>query len=307
MNEQLFALCLAGPTGSGKTEAAICLALAINGEVVNTDSRQVYKDFPIITAQPSCAERSICPHHLYGFLETEHKLSVGQWSDKALDVAQDIIARGKIPIFVGGTGLYFKTILEGIANIDPIDKLITAELIRRSEHEGLTVLYGELLQIDEVYAKRIHPHDTQRIIRALEVYFGTGKNFTWWHENSKPEPMLKGLYMGVDMTLDSLTPRLGARISSMLEQGALDEAKAAYKKCNKKAAPAWSSIGCAELYSYICEGLSLDDTLELWRKNTRAYAKRQLTWFRAAKTMQWFNHKDIQGMVESSKKFLNSL
>ncbi len=305
MTKPLFAICLAGPTGSGKTEAAIRLALAINGEVINTDSRQVYRHFPIITAQPSCAERGFCPHHLYGFLETEHKLSAGRWADKALEIAHDIISRGKIPIFVGGTGLYFRTILEGLANIPPIADHISKELTKRCEREGASVLHAELMQIDAIYAARIHQNDSQRVVRALEVYLGTGKTFTWWHENSIPEPPVKALYMGVDMTLDSLTPRLGARIEAMLKDGALDEAKAAYEQCNDRHAPAWSGIGCAELYAYICEDLALDDALELWRKNTRAYAKRQLTWFRAVKAIKWFKQSDVQGMVESSKEFLN--
>ncbi len=304
MSEPLRALCLAGPTGSGKTNAAIRLALAINGEVINADSRQVYMHFPIITAQPSCAERAFCPHHLYGFLDTEYKLSAGQWADMALEVARDIIARGKIPIFVGGTGLYFRTILEGIAEIPPVPEHISKELIERCKVAGTAPLHHELAQIDAAYAARIHPNDTQRILRALEVYAATGKTFTWWHENAMPSPPVKALYMGVNMSLEYLTPRLGARIEEMMQMGALEEAKAAFKLCVNRDAPAWSGIGCAELYAYICEELSLDQALELWRKNTRAYAKRQLTWFRAVKDIKWFEPDDVQGMVDSSKEFL---
>ncbi len=305
MSNTIKALCLAGPTGAGKTEAAIRLCIALNGEVINTDSRQVYSDFPIITAQPSCAERSICQHHLYGFLNTEHKLSAGQWADRALDAARDIVARGKIPIFVGGTGLYFKAILEGIATIPTIAEHVSSELTKRCQEEGAVALHAELMQVDAPYATRIHPNDSQRVVRALEVFISTGKTFTWWHENAMPKPPVQAYYMGVDMNLESLSPRLGARIEAMLEVGAVAEAKAAFKRCDKRDAPAWSGIGCAELYAYICEELSFEQALELWRKNTRAYAKRQLTWFRAIKYINWFEPTNIQGMLDNSRKFLN--
>ncbi len=304
MSKQMLALCLAGPTGAGKTEAALHLAKELNGEVINTDSRQVYEHFPIITAQPSVSELAFCAHHLYGFMPIEQKLSAGKFVDMALDVARDVCGRGKIPIFVGGTGLYFKALLEGIAKIPSIDEQVSKALALRLKQEGAPNLHKELMGIDSIYAKRIHPNDSQRVVRALEVYVATGKTFTWWHEHAMPKPEIKAFYMGVDTTLHDLTPRLGMRIELMLQAGALDEARAALDICADKNAPAWSGIGCAELYAHLCEGLNLDDCIELWRKNTRAYAKRQLTWFRAAKNIHWFAVSDLENIIRKSKEFI---
>ncbi len=302
----LLALCLAGPTGAGKTDAALHLARELACEVINTDSRQVYKDFPIITAQPNEVESAACPHHLYGFMTTEQKLSAGRFVDMALVAAKEISSRGKIPIFVGGTGLYFRALLQGIAHIPPIAEHISSELAKRCKQEGPQALHAQLYQIDSNYAKRIHPNDSQRVMRALEVFLATGKTFTWWHEHAMPTPQIKALFLGIDTTLDALTPRLGARIETMLQAGALDEAKNALKNCADKHAPAWSSIGCAELYAHLCEGLSLEQCIELWRKNTRSYAKRQLTWFRANNDLHWFASTDIVGMLNKSREFLAS-
>ncbi len=290
------AICLAGPTGSGKTEAALHLAEILDGEVINADSRQVYEHFPIITAQPNAEELTSCPHHLYGFMGIEQKLSAGRWVDMATLAANDIYSRGKVPIFVGGTGLYFRALLDGIATIPPIPEDISAELEALCKELGSQALYVELTKIDPKYAQRIHPNDSQRIMRSLEVFRATGKNFTWWHEHAMPKAKVKALYLGVNTTLDALTPRLGLRIDLMLQAGAIDEAKSALNLCADKLAPAWSGIGCAELYAHICEGLKLDECIKLWQKNTRAYAKRQLTWFRAVKNIHWFKVEEIKVM-----------
>lgn len=273
--------CLAGPTGCGKTEAALALAEALNGEVVNTDSRQVYADFPLITAQPSPEERSRCPHHLYGFLETSRKISAGRWADMAVRVIREIHARGRLPLLVGGTGLYFQSLLHGIAEIPPIDPEITARLTARLEREGAPTLHAELARRDPDYAARIHPNDRQRIVRALEVLEGTGRTFSWWHVNAMPVPPCAGPLACFMPDLDALAPRLARRIDLMLRAGALEEARAALRRCDDPAAPGWSGIGCAELFAHMRGELSLEACKALWFKNTRAYAKRQLTWFRA--------------------------
>ena len=273
--------CLAGPTGCGKTEAALALAEALDGEVVNADSRQVYADFPLITAQPSPEERACCPHHLYGFLETSRKISAGRWTELAVAAARDIHARGKLPLLVGGTGLYFQSLLHGIAEIPPVAADIIARLTARLEEEGSPALHAELTRRDPEYAARIHPNDRQRIVSALEVLEGTGKTFSWWHAHAMPAPLCAGPLACFMPELDALAPRLARRIDLMLHAGALEEARAALRRCDDPAAPGWSGIGCAELLAHLRGELSLEACKALWFKNTRAYAKRQLTWFRA--------------------------
>ena len=281
MAAPLPVICLAGPTGCGKTAAALALAEALKGEVINADSRQVYSDFPLITAQPSPEERACCPHHLYGFLPTEQKISAGRWADQAVAEAKAVLARGHVPLLVGGTGLYFQGLLHGIAEIPAIDPAITAALTARLAEEGPAALHAELAASDPAYAARIHPNDRQRIVRALEVLAGTGHTFSWWHEHGMPEPPCAGPLLVLDMELDALTPRLARRIDLMLHAGALEEARAALRRCDDPAAPGWSGIGCAELLAHLRGELSLEACKALWFKNTRAYAKRQLTWFRA--------------------------
>ena len=141
-------ICLAGPTGSGKTAAALALATALNGEVVNADSRQVYADFPCITAQPTAAEQAHCPHHLYGFLPTEQKISAGRWAAAASRTIVAILERGRTPLVVGGTGLYFQALLRGMARIPPVDPALTANLTARLEAEGAPALHAELAAQD---------------------------------------------------------------------------------------------------------------------------------------------------------------
>ena len=295
-------LCLAGPTGSGKTAAAIMLAQALGGEVINADSRQVYADFPIITAQPLPQERAACPHHLYGFLPTQEKIAAGAWAEQAAALAKAVYARGHIPLIVGGTGLYFKTLLHGIAEIPPVDAAISAALTAQCQERGSAALYAELQTIDAAYAAKIHPNDRQRIVRALEVAQGTGHTFSWWHKHGTQKALCCGSLFGLHITLEGLTPRLDSRIDAMLAAGALQEAQQALLACPDAHAAGWSGIGCAELHAHLRGTLPWQEARALWMKNTRAYAKRQLTWFKAQSELQWFAPSDATGLLAAAKK-----
>ncbi|MDD2966993.1 MAG: tRNA (adenosine(37)-N6)-dimethylallyltransferase MiaA [Desulfovibrionaceae bacterium] len=299
-------ICLAGPTGSGKTAAALALAQALGGEVINADSRQVYADFPIITAQPLPEERALCPHHLYGFLPTQEKIAAGVWAEQAVAQAKQVLARGHIPLIVGGTGLYFKTLLHGLAEIPPIDAALTAALTQQCALRGSAALHQDLQSIDPAYAAKIHPNDRQRIVRALEVAQGTGRSFSWWHEHAAQEPLCTGALFGLAITLEGLSPRLDARIDAMMAAGALQEAQQAFALCPQGSAPGWSGIGCAELYAHLRGRLSWQEARSLWMHNTRAYAKRQLTWFKAQPELVWFAPNDAKGLLQAAKKAIKT-
>jgi tRNA dimethylallyltransferase len=295
-------ICLAGPTGSGKTAAALALAAALDGEVITADSRQVYADFPCITAQPTATEQAQCPHYLYGFLPTTQKISAGRWAAAASRTVAQILARGRAPLLVGGTGLYFQALLRGMARIPQVDPALTAGLEARLAEEGAPALHAALAKLDPAYAARIHPNDRQRIVRALEVCQATGRPFSWWHAHAMEAPLCAGPLLVLDAPLDWLEPRLARRLDAMLAAGALDEARAALARCADPQAPGWTGIGCAEALAHLQGRLTLAQCRERWLHNTRAYAKRQRTWFRARAEAVPLPPDDVGAVVAAARR-----
>ena len=292
-------LCLLGPTGTGKTSAAIAVARRMDASVINFDSRQVYADFPIITAQPSEEERAACPHLLYGFLPTREKMTAARFVELALETIEDVRGQGRLPILVGGTGLYLRSLLRGIAPIPEIPEDIRQGVLDRISREGPQKLHAELMQTDPEYAARIHKNDTQRNARAAEVYLATGKNMTWWHENGEHTPApYDALKIGMQIGLDELEPHLARRIDEMLSLGAVDEARAAMAECDDPEAPGWTGIGCAELLAFLRGEMSRDEARVRWVKNTRAYAKRQITWFKKESDIKWFTPGESEKIAD---------
>ncbi len=277
-----------GPTGAGKTAASLALAKELSACVINADSRQVYQDFPIITAQPSAEEQAACPHLLYGFVPTQQKINAGEYARMAAATVTKQINANLQPLLVGGTGLYFQTLLEGISPIPSVAPNIAEYWQQECEKLGSVALYEKLTEIDPIYAAKIHPNDKQRVTRALEVWQGTGHIFSWWHKQ-KPEPSpYMPIKIGISLPLAQLEPILAKRIQVMLDLGAIDEAQNALAICNDPTSPGWSGIGCQELFAYLQGQLSLNAACDAWQKNTRSYAKRQITWFKRDNEIQWF-------------------
>lgn len=304
MNE-LSLLCLVGATGTGKTAAALALATQLGGGVVNFDSRQVYEGLDVVTAQPTAAERAVCPHALYGYLPLDVPVRAGAFSVEILGQARAYHERGLRPILVGGTGLYLRSLVDGLAPIPDIDPLIREEVVRECRIHGSQVLHGRLQGIDPDYAAKIHPNDPQRICRALEVFRATGRTLTWWHGQTRRPAGLRVLKIGLEADLAALTPRLARRIDLMLEANALEEVRLAHARCPDRLAPGFSGIGCPELLSVLLDGVSLEDARRDWLRSTRAYAKRQLTWFRKDEDIFWHHPEDLDGMVARARRFLD--
>lgn len=300
----ITAICLAGPTGSGKTALALELAAAIDGEIVNADSRQVYAELPIITAQPNAAELAQARHHLYGFLPCDAKISAGQWREMALAKCREIIFRSHVPILVGGTGFYFEAFLRGLAPMPDIPPEIEREMARRMEAEGPEKLHGELAAIDPAYAAKIHCHDKQRIRRALEVYAASGKTFSWWHAQGRGGAEATGPLLVLTSSLDWLAPRLAARIDKMLAAGALEEAVKAREMYGETGVPAFNGIGAKELMEYLAGKINREECRALWLASTRAYAKRQLTWFRGRKEAVWIEPDNAAQALQIAMNFI---
>lgn len=299
----LRVVCILGPTGTGKTRAA--LSLGQNVEVVNFDSRQVYQDFPIITAQPTPEEQALAPHHLYGFLPTGEAMNAARMAELVVAAIRDISGRGRLPVLVGGTGLYLRVLLEGIAPVPEIPEAVRRRVQQWLEREGPQSLHASLCDVDPEYAARIHPNDSQRNARAQEVWLATGEPLSRWHSRTRPVASLNALCLGVTVDLDELTPRLAARIDEMLQTGALEEARQAWTRCPDPSAPGWSGIGCAELLSWLRGQCTLEEARELWIRNTRAYAKRQITWCRKHKGLLRFAAGDVRGMANAVTSWFN--
>lgn len=303
MTHCLPLVCVVGATGTGKTAAALALADALNGGVVNFDSRQVYAGLGVVTAQPTGEEQERCPHALYGYLPVGTPVRAGSFVGEVLTAARRYHEQGRMPILVGGTGLYLKSLVDGLAPIPDVDPQIRANLAAECETLGSQILHARLAMIDSTYAVRIHPNDPQRVCRALEVFAATGRTLTWWHEHTAPAANLRVLQIGLRAELDSLTPRLAQRIEAMLRDGALEEVRLAFAACPDRNAPGFSGIGCPELLSVILDGLDLEDARRLWLRSTRAYAKRQLTWFRKDSRIFWHDPGDVSGIVARARSF----
>lgn len=284
MNEKLSVIAVAGPTASGKTALGIAVAQRFHGEILSCDSMQIYRGLPIGTAQPSPEELSLVPHHLVGFLDVREPFSVSDYVALASQTIRELASRGKLPVLVGGTGLYARSLLRGFAfEEDCRDEALRRELFRRAEEEGAEALYRELSALDPVSAGEIHPHNVKRVVRALEYCKLSGEPFSAQAERSRsaPAPYHSLLMCLAFRDRRKLYERIDRRVDQMLEQGLLAEAKGFYRLCAQYGAPptAAQAIGYKELFPYFAGEASLDQAVEALKRESRRYAKRQITWF----------------------------
>jgi len=273
------ALLIMGPTASGKSALALALAERIGGEIVNADSMQVYRDFRMLTARPSAEEGAQAPHHLYGHVDAAEAYSTGRWLTDALAAIAAVHARNKTPILVGGTGLYFKALTEGLADIPAADPELRAELRRRAEEEGAPALHAELAARDPHTAARLEPNDAPRILRALEVLETTGESISTLQANTKPA-LAREEWVGIALTPDreTLYATVNARFDTMLANGALDEVRAFAARNLDPALPAMKAHGAPALTAHLRGEISLEEAAKIGKRDTRRYAKRQFTW-----------------------------
>jgi tRNA dimethylallyltransferase len=300
------ALCILGPTGAGKTAAALALAEAVSGVVVNFDSRQVYREIPVTTAQPTPEEQARCEHKLYGFLTCSQAISAGGYAELAAPVIQDVLAQAMVPILVGGTGLYLKALLEGMAPIPDVPGEARQKIFDDWAVHGPQAMHERLARIDPAYAAKVHANDRQRVTRALEVFEATGRTFSQWHAATAKVLDVPCLKIGILMDKGALENRLARRIEAMLEAGALDEIRRAMELCPEPKAPGLSGIGCAELAACLRGEMNLDQAKSLWLSNTKAYAKRQMTWFKKQPDIRWFPPDDEETMLKTAQKWLHT-
>lgn len=283
MNDRhMRAVLIAGPTASGKSALALMLAEALGGVIVNTDSMQVYRDLKVITARPTAEDESRALHLLYGHVDASETYSVGWFLVDARDALAEAQRLRRMPIFVGGTGLYFKALTHGLAAVPAIAPEIRAIVRSRVEAEGPTALYEELLRRDPAMARRLQRGDRTRIARALEVIEATGRSLSEWREDGMP-PLLEAdhvarLFLAPDRTM--LNHRIDARFDAMLASGALEEVRALCDRHLDPLLPAMKAHGVPWLSRYLAGEITLALAVEKGKQDTRHYAKRQFTWFR---------------------------
>ncbi len=288
---------IVGPTASGKTALSIHLAKKFGGEIICADSMQIYKGIHIASAAPDDEEKNGIVHHLFEFLNTDEQFSVADYVIKARECIKEVAEKGKLPIIVGGTGLYISSLLDNTQfEESKTDFVLRDELEKEFDRLGGEEMLERLSVFDSDTASRLHPNNRRRIIRAFEVYRQTGKTITEHNNNSHLlESEFSSLVIGVTFSdREKLYERINKRVDIMLKNGLVNEARTTYCKSNNKGA--FQAIGHKELYNYFNGDCSLSDAAELLKQQTRRYAKRQLTWFRRDDRINWL-YPDIDDNV----------
>jgi len=273
---------IAGPTASGKSALAIAFAQKTGGTIINADSMQVYRDLRILTARPTREEERMVPHHLYGHVDAAVNFSVGAFLADAAKALAEARQSCVLPIFVGGTGLYFKALTRGLSAVPPIRPEIRDSVRARLERDGVEVLHAELARRDAATAERLKPRDRTRIARALEVVEATGRSLTDWHREGLP-PLLpqntfRALFLAPER--DALYARIEARFDAMLSSGAIEEVARLAARNLDPLLPAMKAHGVPPLISHLSGNITLEEAAAAGKADTRHYAKRQFTWFR---------------------------
>ena len=276
------AVLIAGPTASGKSALALDLARRYRGVVINTDSMQVYRDLRIITARPSPGEEAQAPHRLYGHVDAAVNFSVGAWVRDAAAVLGEAGAAGQLPIFVGGSGLYFRALTRGLSAVPPIAAEVREAVRARLGRAGPEALHDELRARDPIVAERLNPRDRIRIARALEVIEATGRSLAAWHRDGLPPLLPPGQAAAIFLAPDraALYARIDARFAAMLEAGARDEVARLAARQLDPLLPAMKAHGVPALIRHLAGELPLAEAAAIGQLDTRRYAKRQFTWFR---------------------------
>lgn len=297
---------LVGPTATGKTEIAAILAKRMNAEIVSCDSMQIYKGMDIITSKPPPILRKITPHHLIDVISPLKEYNVSEYYKEATKKINEIIKRGKVTLVVGGSGLYMSILIDGIFKAKCQDKIIRHRLYKEAQKQGSKCLYERLKKFDPQAASKIHPHDTKRIVRALEVFETTGQPI------SKLQTQRKGLagkygvkIFCINMERDRLYRRIEERVERMFACGLAGEVKKLLKL--KLSKTAYCAIGIKELKGYFDGLYDLDEAKRLVKRNTRLYAKRQLTWFRKDKRINWIYINEKEKPEDVAKRIWSEL
>ncbi len=295
-----YLVVIVGPTASGKTDLAIEIAKDLGTEIVSADSRQVYKGMKIGTAAPTDEQLAAVPHHLVAVKELTDNYTAGLYEKDALEAIAKIHEKNDYAVLVGGSGMYIDIVCDGIDDVPATPQHIREELTAMMNQQGLGALVAKLEELDPEYSQKVDRENPNRVMRALEVCLVTGKTYTSYRTGMKRARPFQIIKIGIDVDREILYERINKRVDLMVEQGLIEEVKSlyAYKNLNSL-----NTVGYKELFAYFDGEVSECEAIELIKRNSRRYAKRQLTWFRRDVDIQWFAKKDAEKIKKVVKKF----
>jgi len=296
---------ICGPTGIGKTSVAIDIAGTVNGEIISADSMQIFRHMDIGTAKPSPVELAKARHHMIDIVNPDEHFDAALFSEIAHNKVLKLDKRSIVPIVAGGTGLYIKALIHGLFGADPYDPDIRIRLKREADAHGADFLYKRLAKSDPVAAGRIHPNDTYRIIRALELVEATGKTISKHHgEHGFADKRYTVLKIGLQMEREALYDRINQRVDVMIEKGLVDEVRGLLERGYSQDLKSMQSIGYRHMIDFIKGCGLLDETIRTLKRDTRRYAKRQMTWFNADPEIVWTKPDHAEDILLRIKEFL---
>ena len=289
MSEKLTPLMvICGPTAVGKTQMALELAEEFPAlEVISADSRQIFRYMDIGTAKPTLEERERLPHHFIDVVDPDEEYSAGIFGRDARKKVRNLYAAGRLPVVVGGSGLYIRSLVDGLFQGNVRDPEVKKRLRERADQEGLASLYAELQRVDPPAANRLHPNDLQRILRALEVFYVSGERMSDLHRRNQPETGIQPLFFALDRPRSELYRAIERRVDRMLAGGLLDEVENLRRMGYGRELQSQKTVGYRELHAYLDGEIPFAEAVRLIKRNTRRFAKRQLTWFRRDGRIRW--------------------
>ncbi len=300
MSAQKYLIVIAGPTASGKTALSVDIANHFNAEILSCDSRQFYREMNIGTAKPDEVELAAAKHHFINSLSVHQNYNAGDYERDALAFLEQYFIKNNVAIMVGGSGLYIKAVCDGVDYFPPVDETFRHELNLQLKSEGLQVLQEELRVSDPVYYEKVDLSNPQRVVRALEICRSSGKPFSSFLGKTKISRPFKSIKTGINFDRPELYDRINRRVDLMMNAGLLKEVESllSLRKLN-----ALQTVGYREFFDFFDGRISLEEAVELVKRNTRRFAKRQMTWFRKEKNMLWlkagFNTSDAIALIES--------
>lgn len=294
-----FLIVIAGPTAVGKTALGIQIAKHFKTEIISADSRQFFKEMSIGTAKPSPSELAEVAHHFINSHSIKDLVSVGSYEKEVLSKLEELFSRHEVVVMVGGSGLYINAVLNGFDELPAVNPEVRTKLNKQLEEEGLISLQEELLKHDPAYYNEVEINNPQRVIRALEIFYSTGKPFSGFRTGIKKERNFKSILIGLNTNREELYNRINKRVDLMLEESLLEEVKSLipYKELNSL-----NTVGYSEIFRYLDGEISLQEAVDQIKQNTRRFAKRQITWFKKSEEIVWFDPKEEKEIISFLEK-----